>query len=158
MSVSSWNGMRLGAGVALAVLTTGCIGEPDVVFQVIEETTFAPSLNIDLDAMEILSSGLYWQDLEVGTGDRLEIGLNALVRYTGWLSDGTQFDMNDTGFSFLMGNNEVIRGWEEGMLGMRVGGSRRIVIPPSLAYAGQPRGLIPAGSILVFEVTLDGVA
>ena len=158
MSVSSWNGMRLGAGVALAVLTTGCIGEPDVVFQVIEETTFAPSLNIDLDAMEILTSGLYWQGLEVGTGDRLEIGLNALVRYTGWLSDGTQFDMNDTGFSFLMGNNEVIRGWEEGMLGMLVGGSRRIVIPPSLAYAGQARGSIPAGSILVFEVTLDGVA
>ena len=66
--------------------------------------------------------------------------------------------MNDTGFSFLMGNNEVIRGWEEGMLGMLVGGSRRIVIPPSLAYAGQARGSIPAGSILVFEVTLDGVA
>jgi FKBP-type peptidyl-prolyl cis-trans isomerase FkpA len=142
--------------VAFVALLSGCGEDPvGVEFQVIEEVTFAASLNIDLSSMERLANGVYREDLVVGSGEALVFGMTATVTFTGWLIDGSQFDTGT--FTFLMGNNQVIRGFEDGILGMLVGGTRRIIIPPNLGYGAQARGSIPPGSILIFEITLDEV-
>ena len=143
-------------GLALVSVLAGCGGgptDPEVVFQVIEETTFAASLNIDLATMEQMTNGVYRLDTVEGVGAMLEIGMFATVTFTGLLSDGTQFDTGQ--FSFLTGNNGAIQGFETGILGMNIGGSRRLIIPPALGYGSQQRGAIPPGSILIFDVTLD---
>ena len=79
------------------------------------------------------------------------------VHYTGWLADGTQFDTNgptDPAFSFVLGTGNVIAGWHLGVPGMRVGGQRQLIIPPSLGYGAEANGKIPGNSILVFNVTI----
>jgi peptidylprolyl isomerase len=124
---------------------------------VIDEVTFASNLNIDLSSMELLPSGLYILDVVVGDGDEVVIGTTPSVTYTGWLSDGTMFDSN-TDLAFVVGNHGVVLGFEEGVLGMLVGGTRRIIIPPHLGYGSQARGSIPAGSILIFDLTVDSVS
>jgi peptidylprolyl isomerase len=104
------------------------------------------------------SSGLKYYDLIPGTGDSPKAGQTVVVNYTGWLSDGTQFDSSlDRGepFSFVLGEGSVIPGWEEGVATMQVGGKRQLVIPPDLGYGEQGAGnLIPPGATLVFEVEL----
>lgn len=108
------------------------------------------------------SSGLRYQDLVVGNGPMAEEGTPVLVNYTGWLTDGTKFDSSyDTGrqpLPFTIGAGMVIRGWDEGVKGMRVGGKRKLTIPPDLAYGerGYPP-VIPPNSTLVFEVEFLGV-
>lgn len=106
-------------------------------------------------------------DLRVGTGAEAVTGLLAQVRYTGWLYDpgraeskGLRFETNVDGnpFQFLLGVGDVIEGWDRGIAGMRVGGQRRLVIPPSLAYGDARNGPIPPFSTLVFDVELVGVA
>jgi peptidylprolyl isomerase len=102
-------------------------------------------------------SGLKYQDLVVGIGPLAEQGTQVVVNYTGWLTDGTKFDSSlDPGrqpLPFTIGAGMVIRGWDEGVKGMRVGGKRRLTIPADLAYGeqGYPP-VIPANSTLVFEV------
>jgi FKBP-type peptidyl-prolyl cis-trans isomerase FkpA len=120
--------------------------------QVIEQTTFAPTLGIDLSAMEILESGVYIQDLTVGEGDSVVWGEEVRVGFDGWLSNGTLFDSDE--HTLLMGNNEVIAGFEEGILGMRLGGVRRLIIPPALGFGNFQDGNVPGGSILIFEVRI----
>jgi FKBP-type peptidyl-prolyl cis-trans isomerase len=102
-------------------------------------------------------------DLVVGTGAVAGNGSFVTVAYTGWLHDssrpeakGRQFD---TGiYPFRLGTGAVIRGWDQGIVGMRVGGSRRLVIPPDLAYGSQSQGgVIPPNATLVFDVTLNNV-
>jgi FKBP-type peptidyl-prolyl cis-trans isomerase FkpA len=102
-------------------------------------------------------------DLRVGTGAEAAAGRTVTVHYTGWLysptgSDqkGQQFDssVGRTPFSFLLGAGRVIQGWDRGVPGMRVGGQRRLVIPPDLAYGSQAVGSIPPNSTLVFDVEL----
>jgi len=102
-------------------------------------------------------------DLVVGTGATAISGSNLTVAYTGWLHDstkpdakGTQFD-SQTNYPFRLGVGAVIRGWDLGVLGMRVGGQRRLVIPPELAYGSSPNGPIPANATLVFDITLNSV-
>jgi FKBP-type peptidyl-prolyl cis-trans isomerase FkpA len=104
-------------------------------------------------------------DLVVGTGATAISGSNVTVAYTGWLHDstkpdakGTQFDSN-ANFPFRLGVGQVIRGWDIGVVGMRVGGQRRLVIPPDLAYgsSGAGNGAIPPNATLVFDVTLNSV-
>ena len=107
-------------------------------------------------------SGLKYQDLVVGNGAMAEEGTPAEVNYTGWLTDGTKFDSSldpgRTPFTFTIGAGMVIRGWDEGVKGMRVGGKRKLTIPADLAYGEQGRPpVIPANSTLVFEVELVGV-
>lgn len=118
---------------------------------------FADELGIDLDAMTRLPSGLYIEDVEEGSGLGARDGHVLTVRYTGRLTTGEIFDENSSseGFSFQLGRQQVIRGWEQGIQGMRIGGKRRLVIPPSLAYGqrGFP-GSIPPSATLVFDVEL----
>ena len=133
-----------------------CGDDPmDVEFQVIEEAEFDASLNIDLPQMELLDNGVYRRDIVDGDGEQLVFGIFAMVRYTGWLNTGVEFDSGE--FGFLMGNNEVVRGFEDGLLGMLVGGTRLIVVPPNLGYGALTVGIIPPGSILIFEAELISV-
>lgn len=103
-------------------------------------------------------------DLVVGTGATAATGNLVTVAYTGWLHDssrpdakGTQFD-SSLSFSFRLGSGQVIRGWDQGVVGMRVGGQRRLVIPPELAYGNTSPGAgIPPNATLVFDITLNNV-
>ncbi|HTM58331.1 MAG TPA: FKBP-type peptidyl-prolyl cis-trans isomerase [Candidatus Udaeobacter sp.] len=109
-----------------------------------------------------MPSGLKYQDLKVGDGAVAENGTTVSVHYTGWLTDGTKFDSSvDRGqpFSFHLGAGQVIRGWDEGVRGMRVGGKRKLTIPPDLGYgaAGTPGGPIPPNATLIFDVELKDV-
>jgi FKBP-type peptidyl-prolyl cis-trans isomerase FkpA len=120
---------------------------------------YAPELNISLADMDRAGSGLHTQDLVTGEGPVAEPGSTVSVHYTGWLPNGEQFDSSRPGgqpFVFVVGAGEVIRGWDEGIPGMRAGGTRRLVIPPALGYgaAGAGMGIIPPGATLIFDVEL----
>jgi peptidylprolyl isomerase/FKBP-type peptidyl-prolyl cis-trans isomerase FkpA len=107
------------------------------------------------------STGLIITDLVVGTGDEAVKGQAVDVHYTGWLTSGAKFDSSkDHGepFTFILGGGQVIRGWDEGVQGMKVGGTRKLTIPPSLGYGSRGAGgVIPPNATLVFEVELLGV-
>ena len=101
-------------------------------------------------------------DTTPGTGDVAEAGDSVTVHYVGSLTDGTVFDASTnhgtTGFTFKLGSGQVIKGWDQGIVGMKVGGKRHLVIPAALAYGDQAvGGVIPAGSTLVFDVELLSV-
>ena len=101
------------------------------------------------------------EDLVVGTGATAAVGDTVTVNYVGTLTNGTKFDSSyDAGkpFSFRIGAGTVIAGWEQGVPGMKVGGKRRLTIPPSLAYGSTARGPIPANSTLLFDVDLVSIA
>jgi FKBP-type peptidyl-prolyl cis-trans isomerase len=106
-------------------------------------------------------SGLQYWDIRVGNGDVAKEGSHVRVHYTGWLTTGKKFDSSvDAGkpFDFTIGNGEVIKGWEEGVTGMRVNGRRQLRIPPGLGYGaeGYPPD-IPPGATLIFDIKLLGV-
>jgi FKBP-type peptidyl-prolyl cis-trans isomerase FkpA len=123
----------------------------------IETATFASSLGVDLTQSTRLASGEYVRDTGPGSGATLVAGQLLSVHYTGWLIDGTQFDSNQSPmapFSFRLGNGDVIAGWDQGFDGMKVGGTRQLIIPPALGYgASGVGGVIPSNAILVFSVT-----
>ena len=100
------------------------------------------------------------EELQVGTGEEAVAGRLVEVNYTGWLLDGKQFDSSQGRgpFSFTLGGGQVIKGWDQGVVGMKVGGKRKLTIPPELAYGmrGFP-GVIPAMATLTFEVELLAV-
>ena len=131
------------------VFVVACGGDDDNSGSGVGPTTSAPYSQIDL---------------VVGTGTVAGGGNNVTVAYTGWLHDagrpdakGTQFDAN-AAFTFRLGTGAVIRGWDVGVAGMRIGGQRRLIIPPDLAYgnAGRPP-TIPPNATLVFDITLNAV-
>ncbi len=139
-----WFSPCLGVSVAIALLTAGCAG-----------SATSPS-----------QTPPYSQtDLKTGTGDAATTG-TVTVNYTGWLYDptktdkkGLQFDTS-TGrepFQFILNNGDVIKGWDQGVPGMMIGGVRRLVIPPSLAYGDKRNGPIPANATLVFDIELVSV-
>jgi FKBP-type peptidyl-prolyl cis-trans isomerase len=101
------------------------------------------------------------EDLVVGTGATAASGDTVTVHYLGTLTNGTKFDSSydrGTPYSFLLGAGRVIAGFDQGVVGMRVGGKRRLTIPPSLAYGSAGQGAIPPNSTLVFEVELLSIA
>lgn len=104
-------------------------------------------------------SGLRYTDIETGSGETATgAGQTIIVHYTGWLEDGTRFDSSkdrNEPFSFPLDCNFVIRGWDEGVKGMQVGGVRRLVVPPELGYGARGAGgVIPPNATLVFEIEL----
>jgi FKBP-type peptidyl-prolyl cis-trans isomerase len=106
-------------------------------------------------------SGLTLEDTVVGEGRTAVTGRDIIVHYAGWLADGTQFDSSrekQDPFEFTLGKKEVMDGWEEGLRGMKVGGKRKLVIPPDLAYGKEGAGdTIPPNETLTFEVELLSV-
>lgn len=110
---------------------------------------------------KMTDSGLKYEDLADGDGDVAVAGQQVSVHYTGWLTDGSKFDSSvdrNEPFSFSLGRGMVIRGWDEGVTGMKVGGKRKLTIPPQLGYGAQGAGgVIPPNATLVFEVELLGV-
>jgi peptidylprolyl isomerase len=117
---------------------------------------FNASLGVDTTKMTKAPSGLWYTDMAVGQGDPAAAGRTVTVHYTGWLPNGTKFDSSrDRGepFAFTLGAGQVIAGWDEGVKGMKVGGRRKLVLPPQLAYGdGGAPPTIPPGATLVFDV------
>ncbi|MCH8107716.1 MAG: FKBP-type peptidyl-prolyl cis-trans isomerase [Chloroflexi bacterium] len=147
--------------VLLVALGVSCGGSDPTRPPTPEPTaTSAPTTTSSKEAAELTTtpSGLQYRDLVVGTGEDARTGATAVVHYTGWLEDGTKFDSSvDRGqtFDFVIGQGQVIKGWDEGVATMKVGGKRELIIPPDLAYGDRGAGsVIPPGATLKFEVEL----
>ena len=141
----------------LAIFGSACGSSPD--------SDSSTNLKLDAEvnmAEEIVTtaSGLQIKTLVVGTGAKAEVGKTVSVHYTGWLMDGTKFDSSvDRGqrFEFPLGAGRVIKGWEEGVATMNIGGKVELIMPPELAYgAGGAGGVIPPNATLRFEVEFFG--
>lgn len=129
--------------------------QPFVVTGEPEALRFSPDLGVDLALMRRTPSGLYYRDSQIGKGTPAEPGKRVRVAYQGWLADGRLFDASATGFAFLLGRGAVIRGWDEGVVGMKIGGRRLLVVRPGLAYGRlSPGGDIPPNATLIFDVRL----
>jgi len=118
---------------------------------------YHPDLHVALDQMKAFPNGVLWHDDSTGVGDSLDVDMTAVVHYTGWLPDGTPFDTSresGTPFSFRVGAGEVIEAWDTALIGMRPGGRRKLIVPPSMGYGSEPFGPLPANAVLVFEVEL----
>ena len=110
---------------------------------------------------QTMSNGLVIEDIKIGDGQEVEKFNIVTVNYTGLLEDGTKFDSSlnpgRTPFRFTVGAGQVIKGWDEGLIGMKVGGKRKLTIPPELGYGSRDKGPIPANSTLIFEIDLLGI-
>ncbi|MBA3319783.1 MAG: FKBP-type peptidyl-prolyl cis-trans isomerase [Gemmatimonadales bacterium] len=142
------------SSVALFALLLSACGNDDRPKEAVPGSGF----EIDSAALTKTASGLQYQDIVIGTGAEATPGQVAVVHYTGWLTDGTKFDSSrdrNEPFPFPVGGGQVIAGWDQGVAGMKVGGRRKLVIPPDLGYGpqGSPP-VIPPAATLVFDVEL----
>jgi len=132
---------------AVALVATACKSAPETKEETVQKVT--------------TPSGLQYEEIVVGTGAQPAVGQTVVVHYTGWLTDGKKFDSSvDRGqpFKFVLGRGMVIKGWDEGLSTMKVGGKRKLTIPPDLGYGARGAGgVIPPGATLVFDVELLGV-
>ena len=107
---------------------------------------------------EAMNGELIIEDLKVGEGSEVVKYNIVTVNYTGWLTDGTKFDSSlnpgRSPFRFTVGGGQVIKGWDEGLIGMKAGGKRKLTIPSSMGYGNQDMGVIPSNSTLIFEIDL----
>ena len=110
---------------------------------------------------QTMSNGLVIEDIKIGDGQEVEKFNIVTVNYTGLLEDGTKFDSSlnpgRTPFRFTVGAGQVIQGWDQGLIGMKIGGTRKLTIPPELGYGSRYNGPIPANSTLIFEIDLLGI-
>jgi FKBP-type peptidyl-prolyl cis-trans isomerase FkpA len=150
------------SSIALIALTgvAGCGGAdvavvPPPPASVPATETYAASLGVNIASMTKINDNLYIKDLTVGDGVVVVNNHSTSVLYTGWLTNGTQFDSNT--IAFVLGTGAVIPGWDQGMLGMRVGGKRLLVVGSTLAYGPVSNKSIPASSTLVFVVQVTSV-
>ena len=147
---------RLALLIPVLLLSVACGGdEESPTSPTSPASPTSPSVGLDLPFST--------EDLTVGTGPAAMNGDMLSVNYTGWLYDpnaaenkGTEFDSGN--FSFELGAGRVIAGWDQGLVGMQVGGQRRIVIPPALGYGSSGQGPIPGDATLLFEVELVGIS
>lgn len=120
----------------------------------------AASTGANMANITTTANGLQIEDQTVGTGKETKSGDTVTVNYLGTLENGTKFDSSydrNQPFTTQIGVGQVIQGWDEGIVGMKVGGKRKLTIPPALGYGSQAAGSIPANSTLIFEVELLGV-
>ena len=154
--------MKLFSGAALSLLlAAGCASSAQSTREP-AQITLAPQLAIRLEDMTRLPSGLYLRDEIEGTGAIAERNATVTVDYTGWLADGRPFDTTTGGAPLKidrLGRGQVIRGWDEGLLGMRAGGRRLLVVPSHLGYGsrGAANGAVPPDATLVFRIDLRTV-
>ncbi len=139
-----------GSQVAQLAESDTIVVEGDATEQRVDALMKAVDDNGNLKSMVI-------DDIKIGTGDEVKTGDKVSVHYVGTLQDGTEFDSSKkrgVPFEFTVGEGRVIKGWEEGLIGMKVGGERILVIPPEKAYGDQGIGPIPGGATLVFAIEL----
>jgi FKBP-type peptidyl-prolyl cis-trans isomerase len=160
MSLKEIGMMKYVAAIAILFVTTAgfVLGQGEARKPAAANTN-APS-KVTGDGVKT-DSGLQYWDIRVGNGDVAKEGSRVRVHYTGWLTTGKKFDSSvDAGkpFDFTIGNGEVIKGWEDGIAGMKVGGKRQLRIPPALGYGadGYPPD-IPPNATLIFDIKLLGV-
>ncbi|MCE5313488.1 MAG: FKBP-type peptidyl-prolyl cis-trans isomerase [Armatimonadota bacterium] len=154
--------------ICIALALTGC-GEKNAVqtekASTVKPTPPAPSAEAPAkspektkDGFVTTKSGLKYKDIKVGSGPEVKSGDVVTVNYKGWLDDGTVFDTSKKPgrepFSFPVGGGQVIKGWDEGLQGMKKGGTRELIIPPDLGYGSDDMGNIPPNSTLHFDVEL----
>ena len=110
---------------------------------------------------QTMSNGLQIEDIKIGEGNEVKKFDIVTVNYTGTLENGTKFDSSlnpgRTPFRFTVGAGQVIKGWDEGLMGMKVGGKRKLTIPPELGYGSRDNGPIPANSTLIYDIDLLGI-
>ncbi len=147
------NGMTLQSGLRLPVFIIGSWIILLIIFVLNPLSGKAAE-----EAMVTTPSGLQYVDLAIGSGREAHAGETAIVHYTGTLTDGKKFDSSkdrNSPFSFRLGAGRVIKGWDEGVEGMKIGGIRKLVIPPQLGYGSRGAGAaVPPNATLIFEVEL----
>jgi FKBP-type peptidyl-prolyl cis-trans isomerase FkpA len=147
---------RLLATAVLSLAIVACIDgtAPDPGSDPATET-YSPDLEIDLTQMTKMSYALYVEDVVVGTGVRVDIGSTISVNYAGFLVNGTRFTPDATDpFSFVLGVGYILDGWNQGLVGMKVGGVRKLVIGSRLAFGPKGSGTVPAQSTVVYSIEL----
>ena len=150
------------ASIAFAVALSACAsaGPPLPPPRSIESIPFAASLDVDLAKMTKTPSGLYYRDIELGSGMAVKGKMLVRVHYTGWLTNGVKFDSNgpdEKPLEVPVGRGRAIKGWDEGLQGMRPGGRRQLVVPSALAYGSEHPGIIPPDAVLVFDILVVSV-
>ena len=144
--------------MAMLVTTSACAsagGSAAPATRPMESIPFASTLDVNLARMTKTATGLYYRDIEVGTGSLIRGKEDVKVHYTGWLTNGVKFDSNtsdDQPITVPLGRGRAIKGWDEGLQGMRVGGRRQLVVPPELGYGSERAGVIPPDAVLVFDI------
>jgi FKBP-type peptidyl-prolyl cis-trans isomerase len=149
--------LRAASVVVLVLALPGACGDSPAEVLDPEELTYAPELDVDFTKLTRRASGLYVQDMEVGSGAEASSGQTLRLLYEAWLPSGFRFDFATDPADPLevqIGVGDVIDGWDEGVPGMRVGGMRRLVIPPHLGYGSRAFGPIPGNSTLIFDIRL----
>ena len=147
--------------IVLILVLVAC-SKPDIKKEKISENTHTETAKSQEEGQEITTStGLIYIDEVIGTGKAPKIGDKVKVHYTGTLEDGTKFDSSRDragNFTFPLGAGRVIKGWDQGVQGMKVGGQRTLIIPPSMGYGPRGAGnIIPPNATLVFDIELMGV-
>jgi len=159
---NAWIVIAALSGLTLVLLAISFIGDAGAATNAAPQsaapaaTSPAPQSALPAGAVQT-ASGLQYLDQVVGTGPRPQAGQTLVVHYTGYLDDGTVFDSSvqrNQPLEFVLGAGAVIPGWDEGLATMNVGGKRRLVIPPELAYGAQGQGPIPPNAWLTFDVEL----
>jgi FKBP-type peptidyl-prolyl cis-trans isomerase len=153
----------IGLCLAVGVLAAGCYNSTQKTDSVSSEATSSTTSAVPNTAdgsggnVHKLASGLIYEDVVVGSGKMAEPGMNVSVHYTGTLTNGEKFDSSvdrGTPLKFQLGAGRVIQGWEEGIKGMRIGGKRKLTIPPDMGYGASGSGPIPPNATLLFDVEL----